>query len=194
MNVHVRLLPLLSDRAKETGRVAADDLFLAVDHHLRRVLSLELPQECITSDELIASGSLSSLSQGTNVPLSEAEMALRWWTVADGEKDEAYIDRARLLRSLALQVIARASRLETSGHPASAIHALVKSETLRELGIDRVKFRHDVLREWAAANLLFSEREIVDQLPFQDAPPPDLARAAELMARMAIERSDHRVE
>src|ERR1700733_10479073 len=47
MNVHVRLLPLLSDRAKETGRVAADDLFLGVDHHLWRVLSVELPQECI---------------------------------------------------------------------------------------------------------------------------------------------------
>lgn len=137
---------------------------------------------------------LSSLSQGTNVPLSEAEMARRWWTVADGEKDESYIDRARLLRSLALQVIARASRLDTSGHPASAIHALVQSETLRELGIDHVKFRHDVLREWAAANLLFYETEIVDQLPLPDAPPPDLARAVELMARMTIECSDDGTE
>ena len=97
-------------------------------------------------------------------------MALRWWSVADGEKDAAYIDRARLLKGLAKQVLAKASHLDTTGHPAGAIHALVQSETLRELGIDRVKFRHDVLREWAAANLLFSEQENIDLLPLKDAP------------------------
>jgi hypothetical protein len=179
------LLEELSDDETNELLAAAPNLgwLLAETHPARAVMR-----------NLYRLSRLSSLSQGTNVPLSEAEMALRWWTVADGEKDESYIDRARLLRSLALQVIARASRLDTSGHPASAIHALVKSETLRELGIDRVKFRHDVLREWAAANLLFSEKEIIDQLPLQDAPPPDLARAVELMARMAIERSDDGTE
>jgi hypothetical protein len=133
---------------------------------------------------------LSSLSTNDSVPLSEAEMALRWWAVADGKKDEGYIDRARLLQSLAKQVISRASYLDTSTHPAGAINSLVHTETLRELGIDRVAFRHDVLREWAAANLLFADPSAVDLLPLHDAPPADLARAAELCARMSIERSE----
>jgi hypothetical protein len=58
------------------------------------------------------------------------------------------------------------------------------------LGIDRVAFRHDVLREWAAANLLFTEPSTADQLPLYNAPPADLARAVELCARMNIERSE----
>lgn len=133
---------------------------------------------------------LSSLSPNESVPLSEAEMAIRWWEVADGKKDDGYIDRARLLRSLALQVIRRADHLDTSASPASAITALIQSETLRMLGIDRVAFRHDVLREWAAASLLFTEPATADQLPLHDVPPADLARAVELCARMSIERSE----
>jgi hypothetical protein len=133
---------------------------------------------------------LSSLSPDESVPLSEAEMAIRWWEVADGKKDDGYIDRARLLRSLALQVIRRADHLDTSASPASAINALIQSETLRLLGIDRAAFRHDVLREWAAASLLFTEPSTADQLPLHDVPPADLARAVELCARMSIERSE----
>lgn len=133
---------------------------------------------------------LSSLSPNESVPLSEAEMAIRWWEVADGKKDDGYIDRARLLRSLALQVIRRADHLDTSASPASAIIALIQSETLRMLGIDRVAFRHDVLREWVAASLLFTEPSAADQLPLDDVPPADLARAVELCARMSIERSE----
>jgi hypothetical protein len=133
---------------------------------------------------------LSSLSLNDSVPLSEAEMAIRWWEVADGKRDDGYIDRARLLRNLALQVIRRADHLDTSASPASAINALIQSETLRMLGIDRIAFRHDVLREWAAANLLFTEPSTADELPLHDVPPADLARAVELCARMSIERSE----
>jgi hypothetical protein len=133
---------------------------------------------------------LSALSPNVDVPLSEAEMARRWWTVADGEHDALYIDRARLLQSLARQVIQRESGLDTSGHPSAAINALVRNETLSMLGVDRVRFKHDVLREWAAANLLFSEPATLDLLPTHEAPSPDLARAIELAARMSIERSD----
>jgi hypothetical protein len=133
---------------------------------------------------------LSSLSPNDSVPLSEAEMAIRWWEVADGKRDDGYIDRARLLRNLALQVIRRADHLDTSASPAIAINALIQSETLRMLGIDRVSFRHDVLREWAAANLLFTEPSNADELPLHDVPPADLARAVELCARMSIERSE----
>jgi hypothetical protein len=186
----------LIDKMKPSSPILVEELtdaetseLLVAAPHLGWLLSENHPARAVTRN-LYRLSRLSSLSQSTPVPLSEAEMALRWWSVADGEKDAAYIDRARLLKGLAKQVLAKASHLDTTGHPAGAIHALVQSETLRELGIDRVKFRHDVLREWAAANLLFSEQENIDLLPLKDAPPPDLARAVELMARMAIERSE----
>ena len=133
---------------------------------------------------------LSSLSPNESVPLSEAGMAIRWWDVADGKIDDGFIDRARLLQNLARQVISRAEHLDSSASPARAINSLVQSETLRQLGIDRVAFRHDVLREWAAANLLFTDPSAVDLLPLNDAPPADLARAVELCASMSIERSE----
>ena len=133
---------------------------------------------------------LSSLSPNESVPLSEAGMAIRWWDVADGRMDDGFIDRARLLQNLARQVIGRAEHLDSGASPAGAINSLVQSETLRRLGIDRVAFRHDVLREWAAANLLFTDPSAVDLLPFNDAPPADLARAVELCASMSIERSE----
>lgn len=131
---------------------------------------------------------LSSLSPTESVPLSEAEMAVRWWAVADGSQDEGYIDRARLLQNLARQVISRKDYLDTSASPAGAINALGQSETLHQIGIDRVAFRHDVLREWAAANLLFADPFAVELLPLPDPPAADLARAVELCARMSIER------
>jgi hypothetical protein len=133
---------------------------------------------------------LALLSPNDMVPLSEAAMAFRWWAVADGEKDDTYIDRARLLQSLATQAIGRTSHLDTSGHPATAIRELISNETLSELGIDRVKFRHDVLREWAVANLLFSDAATIRLPTLGEAPPSDLARAAELAARMKIERGE----
>ena len=60
-----------------------------------------------------------------------------------------------MLTALAEQVFVRAEQLNVSELPAPAVDALVASETLRDLGNDRVTFRHDVLREWAVANLLF---------------------------------------
>jgi len=74
-------------------------------------------------------------------------------------------DRARVLKSLAEQAIAQADHLTAAGLPASAVDAVVASESLRDLGNDRVTFRHDVLREWAVANLLFSDPSLVGRLP-----------------------------
>jgi hypothetical protein len=133
---------------------------------------------------------LSALSPNIEVPLSEEEMARRWWTVADGEQEDGiHIDRGRLMQSLARQVVGGVSRLDTSGHPSAAINALVQHETLSVLSVDRVRFRHDVLREWAAANLLFSEPGTLDLLQLHESPSPDLARAVELTARMSIDEA-----
>ena len=66
--------------------------------------------------------------------------------------------------------------------------ALVRSESLRDFGNDRVAFRHDVLAEWAVSCLL-SDLAVFDRLPLQGPAPAILARGVELAARFAIERS-----
>lgn len=123
------------------------------------------------------------------VPRTEIDMAEQWWRCADGAHDGDHRERARLLKALAEQALLRAEPLDVSDRPARAINALVTSETLRDFGGDRVAFRHDVLREWAIANLLFSEPAAVDHLPFDRPASAALARGVELTARMALERA-----
>lgn len=120
---------------------------------------------------------------------TEAEMAEEWWQSADGEKDALHRDRARVLKALAEQVLSCADRLNVTGMPAPAVDALVDSETLHDLGNDRVAFRHDVLREWAVANLLFADPALTGRLPLDRPAPADLSRGVEVAARLAIERS-----
>ena len=62
--------------------------------------------------------------------------------------------------------------------------ALVASGTLRNVGIDRVTFRHDVLREWAIANAVHADIEVVRNLPLERPAPSILARGVELAARI----------
>src|SRR5262249_38688101 len=69
------------------------------------------------------------------------------------------------------------------------VNALVRSETLRDLGGDRVAFRHDVLREWAIANLLFVESDAIDRLDIERPASAALARGIDLAARMILERA-----
>jgi len=119
---------------------------------------------------------------------TEAEMAEEWWQSADGAKDAGHRDRARVLKSLATQALGRADHLTVASQTAAAVDALIASETLRDLGNDRVAFRHDVLREWAIANLLFSDASLIEQLPLDRPATPDLSRGLELAARLSIGR------
>jgi hypothetical protein len=123
------------------------------------------------------------------VPRTEADMAEHWWRTADGKPDANHRDRARVLRALAEQALARAEPLDVRDCPAWAVDALVESETLRDLQNDRVAFRHDVLREWAIANLLHSEPAAVERLPLQRPAPAPLARGLELVSCMVLERA-----
>ncbi|MEK7785692.1 MAG: ATP-binding protein, partial [Chloroflexota bacterium] len=120
---------------------------------------------------------------------TEVDMADQWWKTADGRFDGDHRDRARLLKVLAQEALLHAEPLDVSHLPARAIDALVKSETLRDLGNDRVAFRHDVLREWAIGNLLHSEPTMIERLPLKRPASPALARGVELTARMALERA-----
>ena len=123
------------------------------------------------------------------VPRTEVDMAEQWWQTADGRRDDHHRARARLLKSLAEQELLITESLDVSQHPARPVEALVTSETLRDLGNDRVMFHHDVLREWAIANLLHSDPSMVERLPFERPAPAALARGLELAARMSLERA-----
>ena len=120
-------------------------------------------------------------------PRSEVDMVERWWRTADGE-ESGRRERARLLSDLASQSLKGAQVFDVSGHDALTIDALIKSETLRDLGGDRVAFRHDVLREWAIASVLAGDVTLLAELPLVENAAPTLARGVELCARFALEK------
>jgi len=170
----------LSDGETEELRNAAPQLMaLLADTH---------PARPVTRN-LFRLSRLANRPSDTPMPRTEVEMAEQWWQSADSAKDEGHRERARVLMVLAEQALSRVEPLSVKGLPAAAVDALVASETLRDLGNDRVIFRHDVLREWAIANLVFSDPTLVTRLPLDRPAPADLARGVELATRLAIERT-----
>jgi energy-coupling factor transporter ATP-binding protein EcfA2 len=117
---------------------------------------------------------------------TEVDMARQWWDTADGPENGRR-ERARVLRAVADDALAGAGTVNVDNLPPAAVDALVRSETLRDFGSDRVAFRHDVLAEWAVSCLL-SDPTAFDRLPLQSPAPAILARGVELTARFAIER------
>lgn len=132
---------------------------------------------------------LASQPASDPVPRTEVDMAEQWWTTADGARDAGWRDRTRLLQGAAAQTLSGADFLDVKGQAAAPIDALVSSGTLRDLGIDRVAFRHDVLREWAIAGALHVDPELIDRLQLDRPATAMFARGVELAARMAIERA-----
>jgi hypothetical protein len=161
----------LSNAETEELRNAAPNLraLLADNHPARQV-----------ARNLFRPSRLAGLSSDAPVVCTEVEMAQPWWESADGQKDQNDRDRARVLRALAEQEFSRSEPLDAREFASAAVDALVKSETLRNLGDDRVTFRHDVLREWAIANLLFSDPALVQKLPLDRPTPAGLTRGVNL--------------
>ena len=118
---------------------------------------------------------------------SEVDLLERWWSTADGAP-KGRRDRARLLCELSDVALAGVDHVETRGAPA-AIEALLASGSLRELGLDRIAFRHDVLRDWGVAARLHDDFAKLDCLPLFRPAPASLARGIELGARLALERA-----
>ena len=116
-------------------------------------------------------------------------MAEQWWRTADGGTDGRR-DRARLLEALAEHAIAGTELTNPRGHPSQAIDALVQRQALRDLGSDRVEFRHDIYRDWAIANVLYSQPAIRKRLALERPAPAALVRGVELAARLSLERGD----
>jgi hypothetical protein len=170
----------LSDSETEELRDAAPQLkALLADNHPARPVARNL----------FRLSRLASFPSDAQVVRTEVEMAEQWWETADGPKDENHRDRARVLRALAEQALTSAVPLDVSDVPTPAVDALVASQTLRDLGNDRVTFRHDVLRDWAIANLLITNPALVEKLPLDRSAPASLARGVELAARMTIEHA-----
>ena len=120
-------------------------------------------------------------------PRTEIDLAERWWQTADGESDGRR-DRSRLLLHLAEQAIAGIEPTDSSGYPSRAVDALVESRTLRDLGGERMMFHHDIYRDWAIANVLYSRPDTQRQISLDRAVPAALVRGVELAARMSLER------
>lgn len=168
-----------SGEIEEIRQAAPGLAFLLADSHPARNVARNL----FRLDRLAAGAAPESM------PRSEVDMALHWWQTADGAPGENRRERTRVLRVLAEQALIRAESLDIKNQPVDAVNALIASETLRDLGDDRVSFRHDVLREWAIASLLHAEPERLGKLPLARPASAAHARGVELAARMAIERS-----
>lgn len=132
---------------------------------------------------------LANLQGDEPTPRTEVDMAEQWWHSADGRRDADHRERARLLKVLAEQALLSAGPYDVSNFPPKAINSLIASETLRDQGNDRVAFQHDVLREWAIANLLYIDRTMIERLPLGGSAAASFERGVELAARMTLERS-----
>lgn len=118
---------------------------------------------------------------------SEVDLLLRWWNTADGPP-EGRRERARLLSDLSDAALAGVDIVETRAD-STAVQALIASESLRELSLDRLALRHDVLRDWGVAARLHEDENKLDRLPLSRPASTLLARGVELGGRLALERS-----
>lgn len=127
-------------------------------------------------------------ASGTPVATSELDMAAEWWATADGVQDATYRERARVLRALARTALRGEFVMDASTASSAALDGLIRSETLRDHGNDRVSFKHDVLRQWAIGNLIASDDTAVAELPLARPTSAVLERGVELATRFSLER------
>lgn len=132
---------------------------------------------------------LANRSSDAPVLRTETDMATEWWDTADGQPDGRR-ERQRVIRILAEQALSPVAVFDASSQPASAVDALVRSETLQEYGDDKVGFRHDVLREWAVAKFIALDPKAIDRIHLDQPAPSYLARSIELYARCLIEQGE----
>lgn len=109
---------------------------------------------------------------------------------AKGEHTRDRAGAEGLLRRLTEHSLSSTQPYDATSENAQALNHLVASGTLRDYGNDRATFRHDVLREWAIANFVFGNRGFGPQFQLAERATPDMARGAELAARIALEQPD----
>lgn len=154
---------------------------------LRRLLAPDHPASAVTRNLYLLSRLL-KLPEGEPLPRTEIEMATTWWTSAAGDAGDATArTRGRVLRDLGGRAIRGEVTFDVTALDDAAIDALVESETLSDFGNDRVAFRHDVLREWAIANVLSIDAASFAGFALNVRGSPAQLRGVELAARMALE-------
>jgi hypothetical protein len=128
---------------------------------------------------------------GAAAPLSEAALARSWWAAAPGLGNIGNRARQMALRGLADQALSEAKDLDLSGIDPSVTEDLVQVEDVTEVLMGATGlFRHDILRDWAGANLLIDHPERLQSMPLASLAPTSLARAVEVKARWCAEQVD----
>lgn len=178
-----RARPVVLD---ELGNEEIEELKAAAPA-LRALLAEDQPARAVARN-LFRLSRLLEVQGQTDQLRSEVDLLERWWKTADGPPADQR-ERKRLLADLTDTILADGDHLETRAE-SSVVDALIASGTLRELGLDRLVFRHDVLREWGVAARLHDAPDKIDQLPLTRVVPASLARGVELGARFALERSE----
>lgn len=171
---------------KELAAEEIDELRTAAPA-LRALLADEHPARDIARN-LFRLSRLLEMQGSTEDLRSEVDLLERWWMTADGLSDGRR-QRARLLSDLSDAALAGRDYIEIRAAP-TAVDALIANGTLRELGLDRLTFRHDVLRDWGVASRLHDDFAKLDHLQHHRPAPASMARGVELGARLALERSD----
>jgi hypothetical protein len=180
-----RFGPTVTVQLSELDERELDELRLAAPT-LRSLLSDSHPAKKIVRN-LFRLSRLSARKVDDPWPATETQMARQWWESADGHVDSELRERARVLVKLARHFLFSSEPFDSSAETSGIIDALLRSGSLREFGRDRITFRHDVLREWAIANLLYEDRGFQSVPDLSVRTNPDQARGAELAARMALE-------
>lgn len=183
-----RFGPAVTLQLSELDESELDELRLAAPT-LRSLLSDSHPAKKIVRN-LFRLSRLSARRVDDPWPATETQMARQWWETADGHVDSELRERARVLGKLARHFLFSSEPFDSSTETSGIIDALLRSGSLREFGRDRITFRHDVLREWAIANLLYEERGFESVPDLSVRTNPDQARGAELAARMALEDTE----
>jgi hypothetical protein len=171
------------------GPIKDDELeqLREAEPRLRRLLAPDHPANAVTRNLYLLSRLL-KLPEGEPLPRTEIDMSTTWWTSAAGDAGDATArTRGRVLRDLGLRAIRGEVTFDVTALDDAAINALVESETLRDFGNDRVAFRHDVLREWAIANVLSIDAVNFAGFDLKMRGSPAQLRGLELAARIALE-------
>lgn len=121
---------------------------------------------------------------------TEVDLADLWWRTGDAPDGPARRPRTRILQDVADQLLVGATRLDTSSFDPTPLDALVRSETLRDLGGEQMVLRHDILRDWALFGRLRERPAALTNADLAQAPTPSLLRAVELLARYRLEHGD----
>lgn len=132
---------------------------------------------------------LARQSASSQTVQTEIDLADQWWSSADGERDDRWRDRRRLMAAMGLHALTREDAFSCSAFDANVVGQLKRSSSLKELTFDHVDFQHDVLREWAIAFTLDADPSLIATLPLDKLASAALARGVELAARLSLERA-----